>query len=226
MLDTFASLAPALAAWRAGRLSRRDPVGQMAIAWAAMTGMSIVQLGSFLLRQFAVTRTMGLVSVVLLALLLVPPFLTWIGPPAKRWQPALFALFVLGTGGALLVLGHDRRFNLFIYPALYTPLAILALAMLAAQARRAGDAGAGRAEPGWLWIGGGHLAYFLVSIVGVPLIEAVLPRGLDAATDVHFARLLIYSAMMFVIAAGVWRSRSHASGAASRARVRPMTGPA
>ena len=208
-LVTVATALPLLGAWSAGRLSWRDPVGQVGIAWGTLFALAAVQvLGAYTGHMAYVSW--GRVAVALLApLLLVPPLLTWIGPAATRWQTPLLVLLALTGIGVLLVVGPAGRGLSLVYR---TPtallLAALALGMLVAQARRAADPQGTPAEPGWLWIGGGHLVYHLSTVIGRALAEFLfLVVGRSGTRDANMGLLLVYTATLAAIAWGQWKGR-------------------
>jgi hypothetical protein len=201
---------PLLAAWRAGRLRAGDPAGQVGLAWAFMNVCTLVQAIGFLTRQGAVTQWGLVLAGIALPVLLVPPLLTWIGPAAKRRQAAVLAAFVLPLVGVLVAFGPGREFTLLSRTVAHTALAGLILLMLATNYRRAANPQA-VTEPGWAWIAGGHLAYFLATLVGRALIEALLARSVTAARPANTMLFLVYAASMFAIAFGIWVSARSAA---------------
>jgi hypothetical protein len=80
--------------------------------------------------------------------------------------------------------------------------------LLGAHGRRASDPLSSGAEPGWAWVGGGHVVYFLTYTVGRPLVELLVPRGLAATVDVHMTMLLVYTAALTAVAWGIWLGRA------------------
>ncbi|MGZ8378584.1 MAG: hypothetical protein ACXW61_11370 [Gemmatirosa sp.] len=216
LVDIATTVLPFLGAWAAGRLSWRDPVGLVGITWGVLFVNSLVQLGAVLTGERVLLRAASIASMLLLPLLLTPALLTWIGPAAARWQRPLAATFAIVGIGALvafggidlvLVPGLSRRFTLFYHTPSHLALALLALGMLVAQARRAADPRDTGVEPGWLWIGGGHLIYFLATVVGRPLIEFLVPQGRDPTRDAIMGLMLIYSTTMLAITWGLWLGR-------------------
>ena len=208
---------PLLGAIVARRLTWRDPVGQVGLAWGALFAINLVQLAGVLSARLAYV-SWGRVAVALVTpLLLVPPLLTWIGPKATRWRTPLLVLLVVTWIGALLAVGARGRGIALIY---HTPtsllLAALAMGMLVAQARRAADPQGAPAEPGWLWIGAGHFVYFLALVVGRAVIEfAFLAVGQGAVRDASMGLLLVYTATLAAIAWGQWKGRRVAIPAAA-----------
>ena len=201
-----AEFLPLAAAWRAGRLRPGDPAGQIGFAWAFMNVCTFIQALGVLLERRDV-REWGLVLAgISLPLLLVPPLLTWIGPAAKRRQPWVLGAFALLGVGALAVFGTGREFTLLSRTTAHTGLAALVLLMMATQFRRSADPQAATAEPGWAWIAGGLLAYFLATLVGRALSEALIGRSVVAATTTNRALLVTYAVSMVAIAGGIWRS--------------------
>ncbi len=204
-----ATALPLVGAAAARRLSWRDPVGQVGLAWGALFALSLVQLVGVLSARPAYLAWGRAAVAILTPLLLVPPLLTWIGPKATRWRTPLLMLLALTGIGALLVVGPRGRGLTLVYR---TPtallLAALALGMLVAQARRAADPQGAPAEPGWVWIGGGHLVYFLATVVGRAFVEFLfLVVGRSGTRDANMGLLLVYSATMLAIAWGQWKGR-------------------
>jgi hypothetical protein len=207
-VDIATTVLPLLGAWGARRLSWRDPVGQVGLAWGAQFALSLVQLAGVLAGRLVYTRWGSAVAMLLLPLMLVPPLLTWMGPRAARWRAPLLTLFAIGGLGTLLTLRSGRQLTLFYQSPSHLVLALLALGMLVAQARRASDPQGPPAERGWLWVGGGHLVYFVATMVGRPLIEFVLLLlGRSATRDAAMGLLLLYSATMVTITWGLWMER-------------------
>lgn len=200
---------PLVGATVARRLSWRDPVGQVGLAFGALFTINLVQLAAVLTGRLSYV-SWGRAAVALLApLLLVPPLLTWIGPTATRWRTPLLALLVVAWIGALLAIGHRGRGIALVYQTPTSLLvATLAMGMLVAQARRAADPQGTPAEPGWLWIGAGLLLYFLATVVGRAVIEfAFLVVGRGAVRDASMGLLLVYTATLAAIAWGQWQGR-------------------
>lgn len=196
---------PLLAAWRADRLRRGDPAGQVALAWAFMNVCTFIQAGGVMMQERTVREGGLALAGIALPLLLVPPLLTWIGPTAKRWQPAVLAVFALLAIGTLVVFGIGREFTLLSRTTAHTGLAGLVLLMMATHYRRAANPQAAP-EPGWAWIAGGLLAYFLATLVGRALVEALIARSPTAAKDANTVLFVIYAASMVAIAGGIWVS--------------------
>ena len=200
---------PLVGAWSARRLSWRDPVGQVGLAWGAVFAVNLVQLASMRSGRLAYVAWGTAVVGLLMPLLLAPPLLTWIGPGASRWRTPLRVLLVLTWIGAVLAVGTRGRGISLVYR---TPtallLAALAMGMLVAQARRAADPQGASAEPGWLWIGAGHLIYFLAFVIGRAVIEfAFLVVGRSGTRDASMGLLLVYTATLAAIAWGQWKGR-------------------
>jgi hypothetical protein len=225
LVDIATTVLPFLGAWAAGRLSWRDPAGQVGLAWGALFALSMMQLGGMLTREMAFVRAGSVAATLLIPLLLAPPLLTWAGHAVARWRTPLLALFAIVGVGALLLLGPSRQFTLFFHTPSQLVLAVLSLGMLVAQARRAADPRDTGVEPGWLWIGGGHLIYFLATVVGRPLIEFLVPQGRDATRDAIMGLMLIYSATMVAVAWGLWLGRRTVTRPprAARAPISPTT---
>lgn len=204
-----ATALPLVGAGVARRLSWRDPVGQVGLAWGALFAINLVQLGFMASARLTYVGWGSAVVGLLMPLLLAPPMLTWIGPVASRWRTPLRVLLVLTWIGAVLAVGTRGRGIALVYK---TPtallLAALAMGMLVAQARRAADPQGAPAEPGWLWIGAGHLIYFLALVIGRAVIEfAFLVVGRGAVRDASMGLLLVYTATLAGIAWGQWKGR-------------------
>jgi hypothetical protein len=199
---------PLVGAAAARRLSWRDPVGQLGLAWGAMFAVNLLQLAAVRAGRFTYVGS-GNAVVALLSLLLVPPLLTWMGPGAKRWQTPLLVLLVLAWVGAVLAVGtRGRGIGLVYKSPVALLLAALALGTLIAQARRAADPQGAPAEPGWVWIGAGHLLYFLALVIGRAMIEfAFLVVGRSGSRDANMGLLLVYTATLAAIAWGQWKGR-------------------
>jgi len=209
-LVTVATGFPLVGAWTARRLAWRDPVGQVGLVWGALFVLSVAQMTAGIMGRFAYINW-GSAAAALLAPLLLVPLLTWMGPRATRWRTSLLVFFAVAGIAAMLALGPGRQLTLLYLTSTQLVLAILALGMLVAQARRAADPQGIPAEPGWLWIGGGHLVYFLATVVSRPLIEFLIPLlGREPARDVSMGLLLVYSAALAVIAWGQWKGRREA----------------
>lgn len=200
---------PLVGAHLARRLSWRDPVGQVGLTWGVLFALSLVQLAGVLSARLVYMRWGGAAAVLLAPLLIVTPLLTWIGPGALRWRTPLVAVFALTGMAALLAFGPgSRQLTLFYQTPAQLVLAALALGMLVAQARRAADPQGAPAEPGWLWIGGGHLVYYLATVIVRPLVEFLLVlAGMSGTRDAAMGLLLVYSATMVAIAWGQWKGR-------------------
>ncbi|GLC23506.1 hypothetical protein [Roseisolibacter agri] len=217
-LVTVATGLPLLGAWSARRLTWRDPVGQVGLVWGAQFLLSVAQMAFALTGHIPYVKW-GSAAAALLAPLLLVPLLTWMGPRATRWRTPLLALFAVAGIVAMFALGPGRQLTLLYLTSTQLVLAILALGMLVAQAGRAGDPQGVPPEPGWVWIGGGHLVYFLATVVSRPLIEFLIPLlGREPARDVSMGLLLVYSVALAGISWGQWKGRRDAaSPSASRA---------
>jgi hypothetical protein len=217
---------PWLAARRAGRLRAGDPAGQVAIAWAVMDVCNLVQGAAYLAGRLEAITYATTFAGIALPLLLTPPLLTWIGPAAKRWQPAVLAGFAALTLGMVLAFGPGRESFLLSRTTAHTALAGLVLLMMATQFRRAADPHAAGAEPGWAWIAGGHLAYFLATLLGRAVIEALIARSYTVAAGATMALLLFYALTMVAISWGILVSARHRAGpgAGDAARPTPASG--
>ena len=213
LLIAGAEFLPLAAAWRAGRLRMVDPVGQIGVTWAFMNVCTFIQALGVVMERRAI-REWGLaLAGISLPLLLVPPLLTWIGPAAKRRQPWVLAAFASLSVGSLLAFGTGREFTLLSRTTAHAGLALLVLLMMATQFRRSADPQAAAAEPGWAWIAGGLLAYFLATLVGRALAEALMARSVAAARSASAALSLAYVAAMVAITVGI---RVSARGVAAR----------
>ena len=217
-LVTVATGFPLLGAWRARRLTWRDPVGQVGLVWGALFVLSVAQMAFALAGRLSYIKW-GSAAAALLAPLLLVPLLTWMGPRATRWRTPLLVLFTVAGIGAMLAFGPGRQLAALYFTSTQLVLAILALGTLVAQAGRAADPQGVPPEPGWVWIGGGHLVYFLATVISRPLIEFLIPRlGRAPARDVSMGLLLVYSVALTGIAWGLWKGRREAARpAASRA---------
>jgi hypothetical protein len=184
---------------------------------------SIVQIAGVIEKRAFVMRAGSVAVGVLLPLLLVPALLTWIGPRAKRWQTAILGVTLAAAVATLLTLGSGREFSIIYKTPMHLGLLALTTAMLASQGRRASDPRSDSAEPGWLWIGGGHVVYLFATVIGRPLAEVLVPRSWSAVVDVHMALMLVYSATMVAIAWGIWLGRTVRS-TTSQARIIPTPG--
>ena len=206
LLAAAAELMPLAAAWRANRLRTSDPAGQVGITWAIMVltyPLSLLGLATGVIPL--VTWTTAFAGIAL-PLLLVPPLLTWIGPAAKRRQPLVLAAFAVLTIGTLVVYGTGREFTLMSRTTAHTGLALLVLLMMATQFRRAANAQASAIEPGWAWIAGGHLLYFLATLTGRSLLEALVARSRSAVGVASAGLFVAYALAMVAIAWGIWVS--------------------
>lgn len=203
LLVAGAEFLPLAAAWRAGRLQRGDPAGQLGVAWAFMNVCTFIQAFGAMMERRAL-REWGLaLAGISLPLLLAPALLTWIGPAAKRRQPLVLAAFALLTVGSLIVFGTGREFTLTSRTTAHTGLALLVLLMMATHFRRSANPQTATAEPGWAWIAGGLLTYFLATLMGRALVEALIARDVAAARSANTAILLVYGASMVAIAGGI-----------------------
>jgi hypothetical protein len=194
---------PLLAAWRAGRLRAGDPAGQIGLTWAFMNVCTVIQGAGVLAGQRSVMLWGGVLAGVALPLLLAAPLLTWIGPAAKRRQPLVLAAFAVLTVGALVGFGPGREFTLLSRTTAHAALAALVLVMMAAQFRRSANPQAAASEPGWAWIAGGHLAYFLATLVGRPVLEALVGRSRADVGVASAALFVTYALAMLAIAWGI-----------------------
>jgi ABC-type antimicrobial peptide transport system permease subunit len=88
----------------------------------------------------------------------------------------------------------------------HTGLALLVLLMMATQFRRVANAQASTVEPGWAWIAGGHLLYFLATLTGRSLLEALVARSRSAVGVASAALFVAYALAMVAIAWGIWAS--------------------
>ena len=208
-------LLPALAAVRARVSLTRDPAGHSALGWLAMAGCSAL---------YPVSRSLGLggsfrfaltaLTIIAMPLVLAPPVLTWAGPAAKRWQRHILGGWMASSGATLALLEPGRHFQVIAHPAMCVLMSVLLLLALRTQMERHG-AEHGVTEPlrtGWLWLIGGHLAYFLSSIFWFPMLETLALRGMQLAADAMTGQILLQAGAMTAIAHGVVRS-----GAATRA---------
>jgi hypothetical protein len=203
LLAAAAELLPLAAAWRANRLRTGDPAGQVGITWAIMVLTYPLSLLGLALGELALVTWTTAFAGIALPLLLVPPLLTWIGPAAKRWQPLVLAAFALLTVGSLVVFGAGREFTLMSRTTAHTGLALLVLLMMAAQFRRAANPQSAAVEPGWAWIAGGHLLYFLATVTGRSLLEALVARNRSAVGVASAALFVAYAIAMVAIAWGI-----------------------
>jgi hypothetical protein len=194
---------PLVAAWRTGRLRAGDPAGQVGLAWAFMNVCTVIQAVGFVTGHRPVTEWGLVLAGVSLPLLLTPPLLTWIGPAAKRWQPAVLAAFAALTVGALAVFGPGREYSLLSRTTAHAGLSALVLLMMATHLRRSANAQAAAAEPGWAWIAGGHLAYFLATLIGRALVEALIAWSRMASRFTSDALLILYAASMIAMGWGI-----------------------
>jgi hypothetical protein len=208
LLDTIATALPFAAAWAARRLSWGDAAGRVGIAWGVLFLCAALQVGALASRDLALVRVGGGAYQLLVPLLLTPALLAWIGGPLQRHTAAVTGALTLWAAGALLVLGLSRSLTLVVGTPLHLVLLVLSVLLLGAQGRRASDPLSSEAEPGWVWVGGGHVVYFFTYTVGRPLVELLVPRGLAATVDVHMTMLLVYTAALTAIAWGIWLGRS------------------
>lgn len=211
LLGTAVSALPTIVAWRAGRLHPRDPVGQVAIAWGVVSLSGLAQYAVYAAdRRLAVALLIPISAMfnnTVLPLLLTPPLLTWIGPRAKRFQPLVLAAILLGSLAVLFTLGIGREARLLLRNISMTALAALSTWAMTAQARRAAAAFDPVFEPGGAWIGAGQLLYFLATLVGRSLGEALVARSWGALIQVTQALHLIYGVSMVAISWGIWLGR-------------------
>jgi hypothetical protein len=203
LLAAAAELMPLAAAWRANRLRASDPAGQVGITWAIMVLTYPLSLLGLATGVIALATWTTAFAGIALPLLLVPPLLTWIGPAAKRRQPWVLAAFAVLTVGTLVVYGTGREFTLMSRTTAHTGLALLVLLMMAAQFRRDANAQASAIEPGWAWIAGGHLLYFLATLTGRSLLEALVARSRSAVGVASAALFVAYALAMVAIAWGI-----------------------
>jgi hypothetical protein len=203
MAGVALSALPTLAVWSVGRLDRRDPIGQVGIAWGLMFCASITQLVlmTFDRRREALALTPAVL--VALPLLIVPPLLTWIGPRAARWRLPVQAAFATWSLLVYLALGTGREGRLALRCTAYASVAVLAAWAMAAQTRRASQGEDAGTESGGPWIGAGHVLYFLTSAVGNALIEALVSRW-PLLIQAYRAQHLLYGVAMCAIAWGIW----------------------
>ena len=226
LVAAAAELLPLAAAWRANRLRSGDPAGQVGITWAIMVLAYPLSLLGLATGRIAFTTWTTVSTGIALPLLLAPALLTWIGPAAKRWQPLVLAGFTLLTVGSLVVFGTGREFTLVSRTTAHTGLALLVLLMMATQFRRAANAQAAVVEPGWAWIAGGHLLYFLATLTGRSLLEALVARNRAAVGVASGALFVAYALAMLAIAWGIRVSAREQSGpgVAGDARAARTTG--
>lgn len=222
-LDTAATALPFAAAWAAGRRSWDDAAGRVGIAWGVLFLCGALQVGAYTLGKLAGMRVGNAGYLVLAPLVLTPALLAWVGGPLRRRAGVITLVLTLWGVGALLVLGVGRRATLLYTTPLHLLLLVLSLLVLAAQGRRAADPLSDRAEPGWMWVGGGHVLYFLTYTVGRPMVELLVPRGLSAMVDAHMATMILYSVAQAAIAWGIWLGRAP-RGASSNAAAIPTPG--
>ena len=200
---------PLVGAAAARRLSWRDPVGQVGLAWGGVAAINLLQLAAVRSGRMVYVGWGNAAVALLEPLLLAAPLLTWIGPGATRWLTPLRVLFALTWLVAVVAVGTRGRGIQWVFhmPAGLL-LAALALAMLVAQARRAADPQGMSAEPGWLWIGAGHFLYFLAMLIGRSLVEfAFLLVGRSGSRAASMDLLLIYTVTLAAIAWGQWKGR-------------------
>ena len=212
LLAAAAELLPLVAAWRANRLRAGDPAGQVGITWAIMVlayPLSLIGLATGVMRLATWTTV---ATGIALPLLLAPALLTWIGPAAKRWQPLVLAAFALLTVGSLVLFGTGREFTLMSRTTAHIGLALLVLLMMAAQFRRAANPQSAVVEPGWAWIAGGHLLYFLATLTGRSLLEALVARSRSSVTVASAALFVAYAIAMVAIAWGIRVSARERAG--------------
>lgn len=198
---------PFLAAAAARRLSPRDPVGQVGLAWGAQFLCGLASTAAFLAGRFSLIRYFSVAASVLIALMLAPPLLTWLGPRARGWWGAALGATAVWASLAMALVDLQRGFNLAFRTPAFLLLLALSTAVLAAQARLAGDPIRDASEPGWQAIAGGHALYFLTGSLSGPLREFMVPNGLDVVRQVAMATQCLYAIAMAVVAWGLWQSR-------------------
>jgi hypothetical protein len=196
---------PALAAARARVSLTRDATGQSALGWLVMTGCTALAFTAPSIGGLSFRFLVTAVTIILMPLVLAPPVLRWAGPRARRGQPLILAGVLLAGGAALARLGPGRHFQVVAHPAMCVLMTVLLLVALRTQMERHG-AEHGASDPmraAWLWLIGGHLAYFLSSIFWFPLLETLALRGMQLAADAHVGLLLLHVGAMTAIARGV-----------------------
>ena len=215
VVSVSASLLPMAAALRARVPLRTDPAGQVGLAWLVLGGCSVLQTVSAPFGARVMFWETAL-TIVLLPLVLLPPFLTWIGERAKRLQPALFACTVGAGALGLAAIGPGRPFQIVAHPLMSALMAIVVLLAMRAQAVRhaALEWDADPLRRGWPWISGGHLVYFLSSVLWFPLMETLVPRDWNAVVSVNRAMMLLHATTMVAIAHGIARHGVHAAATA------------
>ena len=207
---------PALAAVRWRVSLTRDPAGRSALGWLVMAGCTALGPVSRAIGGVKLVFVVTALTIVVMPLVLAPPVLTWAGPRVKRWQPLILGGFVAVLGGTLALLGPGRKFQVVAHPTMCAAMTLLLLLALRTQMERHG-AEHGVTEPlrtGWLWLIGGHLAYFLSSIFWFPMLETLALRGMQLAADAHLGLLLMHFGAMAAIAYGVVLSSAAASATA------------
>lgn len=205
LLSVTGSLLPVASAIRARVSLLREPAGQVGAAWLVFACCTVLQMAFFRMRHPALVFWVTAITILLFPLLLGPPMLTWAGPRAKRLQPALFgATVALGALG-LATIGPGRQFQVIAHPTMSVVMTVLVLLAMRAQAEHhaALEWGAEPLRAGWTWIGGGHLVYFLSSVLWFPLMETLVPRDWRLVVDVNMALLLLHTAAMVAIAFGI-----------------------
>ncbi|WP_275832535.1 hypothetical protein [Roseisolibacter sp. H3M3-2] len=220
----MATALPTLAAWRAGTLSWRDRSGRVGIAWGVLFVCGLVQLAAFMTRNGGMVTAGGMAYALLAPAVLVPALLALVGGPPQRWSAALAAVLVLWGVAAMLAIGTGRRITFVYSTPVHFVLLALSIVALGAQGRRAADPLSRDAEPGWVWIGVGHVVYFLTYTIGRALVELVVPQGRAAQLNAHFATLIIYAFAMAAIAWGIWMGRARRPAPPPRGTPLPTAG--
>jgi hypothetical protein len=203
LVGVAVSALPTLAAWRAGRLDRHDPIGQVGLVWGLMFLTSLSQYALVAAGLRSVALAMPILVVIVLPVLIVSPLLTWIGPRAAARRVPVLAGLAVWSLGVVVALGTGREARLFLRCTSYTTVAILAAWAMAAQSRRSAQGSDPGAEGGGPWLGAGHMLYFLTGAVGNALIEALVSRSWDALLQVYRAQHLTYGIAMVSIAWGI-----------------------
>ena len=216
---TLTAFVPSIAAVWARRVSWRDPVGQVAIAWTVMAVVGALGPIRF---YFGIGPALPIASLVfvLFPLLLLPPTMTWMGPRVARWRWWAMGAWCVVAAIALATLGSGRVLDTVAFPAMAAGMG--ALSGLAIASRVHG--GPERiSRQGWFWILTAHVIYFVTDIFRWPLLESLVERHWEFLFDINNGVLWIYAAIYVMIARGIVLAREPAPSAQSASAPRVRT---
>jgi hypothetical protein len=197
-MEIITSTTPLIAALLARRSLARDPAGQIALGWGISTVGSLVKLA---LTRHYLPDTLWAHR---LELLLVTAFLlygtmAWIDGVSRRTRWLVIAGWCI-VWAFTLPIAVKREFALLTQP-LQAALILTVSGLALASRVRAGDTRLARTD--WFWILTGHITYFAMTLIRVPLQESLVQHHWNWGMPVHFAIMFVYSASYLVIARGM-----------------------